>query len=254
MAASRDVETGYRPLQEQQSPHFFVKQPTGREGLEAQAKSGFLRKVYSLLSVQLLVTFVISLACMTPNARATIVPFIQLHSTAFNILTFVPLVLVLIGLNFMKDKYPMNYVMLGVFTVLMSLDIGVVCAVVADAGHAKDCALALLLTVTIFCSLTAFTFWSKTDFNYLHGWLFSSLMALIVLGLVQIFFPFSNTVALLVDAFGVLVFSGYIVYDTSKLDSGVWGPDDYITATIEIYLDIVNLFLYILDILLRSDR
>lgn len=88
----------------------------------------------------------------------------------------------------------------------------------------------------------------------MRGWLVSSVMALIVLGLVQIFFPFSNMLALAVDAFGVLVFSAYIVYDTSKLDTGVWGPDDYITATIEIYLDIINLFLYILDILLRSER
>ena len=40
----------------------------------------------------------------------------------------------------------------------------------------------------------------------------------------QIFFPFSNMIALAVDAFGVLVFSAYIVYDTSKLDTGVWGP------------------------------
>jgi FtsH-binding integral membrane protein len=151
----------------------------------------------------------------------------------------------------MKDKYPINYVLLGAFTLLMSLDVGVVCAVVAEAGHAGDCALALLLTVTIFTSLTVFTFWSKQDFSYLHGWLFSSLIALIVLGLVQIFFPFSNWLAIAIDAFGVLVFSGYVVYDTSKLESGVWGPDDYITATIEIYLDIINLFLYILDILIR---
>jgi hypothetical protein len=252
--AANDVEAGYRPLQAQGSGHFFVKQPTGRDGLEGQVKSGFLRKVYSLLSIQLLVTFIISLACMTPNARAVIVPFIQLHSTAFNILTFVPLILVILGLQTVKDKYPINYVLLSVFTLLMSVDVGVICAVVAEAGYARDCGVALLLTMTIFCSLTVFTFWSKTDFSYLQGWLFSSLMALIVLGFVQIFFPFSNTMALIYDVVGVLVFSGYVVYDTSKLDSGVWGPDDYITATIEIYLDIINLFLYILDILMRENR
>jgi FtsH-binding integral membrane protein len=249
-----DVESGYRPLQQRDSSHFFVRQPSGRDGLEGQVKAGFLRKVYSLLSLQLLVTFGISASCMTPHARAVIVPFVALHSTAYQILTFIPLIVVIVALTAFKSQYPMNYVLLSVFTLLMSLDVGVICAVVAEAGFARDVYLALLLTLTIFISLTVYTFWSKTDFSYLGGWLFSSLIALCVLGFVQIFFPFPNAMALLVDVVGVLVFSGYIVYDTSKIDHGVYGPDDYIMATIDLYLDIINLFLYILDIFLRSER
>lgn len=47
---------------------------------------------------------------------------------------------------------------------------------------------------------------------------------------------------------GALIFIGYILYDTSNLIH-VHGPDDYIVATVMLYLDIVNLFLYLLQLL-----
>ena len=47
---------------------------------------------------------------------------------------------------------------------------------------------------------------------------------------------------------GALLFSGYILYDTSVILHKL-GPDDYIVAAINLYLDIVNLFLYLLQIL-----
>ena len=46
----------------------------------------------------------------------------------------------------------------------------------------------------------------------------------------------------------LLVFVGYILYDTSNLIH-VLGPDDYIIAAVQLYLDIINLFLYLLEIL-----
>jgi FtsH-binding integral membrane protein len=153
-----------------------------------------------------------------------------------------------------KDKYPLNYYFLGAFTVIMSINVGAVCAVVTEAGFGLDCLIALVLTLTIFVGLTLYTFTVKTDFSYLQAYLFSSLLGLIALGLVSAFFPLGNMTHIAIACFGVLVFCGYVVYDTAKLEHGVWGPDDYIIAAIEIYLDIVNLFLYILEILVRTER
>jgi len=47
---------------------------------------------------------------------------------------------------------------------------------------------------------------------------------------------------------GALLFSGYILYDTSVIMHHM-GPDDYVMAAISLYLDIINLFLYLLEIL-----
>jgi len=47
---------------------------------------------------------------------------------------------------------------------------------------------------------------------------------------------------------GVLVFTGYILYDTSMIIHR-FGPDDYIIASVELYIDLINLFLFILSLL-----
>ena len=51
---------------------------------------------------------------------------------------------------------------------------------------------------------------------------------------------------------GTLVFCGYVVIDTQMI-MNKFGVDDYIIAAIELYLDILNLFLYILSILSESN-
>ena len=51
-----------------------------------------------------------------------------------------------------------------------------------------------------------------------------------------------------VPAGSALLFCGFILYDTSNL-LHLYGPDDYVEASIALYLDIINLFLYLLEIL-----
>jgi len=46
----------------------------------------------------------------------------------------------------------------------------------------------------------------------------------------------------------VLIFSAYILYDVSRIVTG--GEDNYIVATLSIYLDIYNLFVHLLNLLL----
>ena len=58
------------------------------------------------------------------------------------------------------------------------------------------------------------------------------------------------------SCFGAIIFSFYIIYDTQLIIGGEhkkyqFDVDDYVFATITLYLDIINLFLYILDLLDR---
>jgi len=63
----------------------------------------------------------------------------------------------------------------------------------------------------------------------------------------------SDTVHTLYAAFGAVVFSLYIIYDTYMI-SQRYSPDEYIMACVDLYLDIVNLFLYILQLLAAAQR
>ncbi len=52
---------------------------------------------------------------------------------------------------------------------------------------------------------------------------------------------------------GALLFSGYVVYDTYVITKRL-SPDEYIMGAISLYLDFINLFLYILRVLNNVSR
>jgi FtsH-binding integral membrane protein len=81
--------------------------------------------------------------------------------------------------------------------------------------------------------------------------LFFALWGLILVGFIQIFLPFNRTFNLIVAVGSAVIFSGYIVYDTYNIMNRL-SPEEYIIASVELYLDLVNLFLAILRILNNS--
>ena len=104
-----------------------------------------------------------------------------------------------------------------------------------------------ILTFIVFGSLTAYAFISKKDFNFLGGILFVALIALIVGGIANIFIG-SSAIAFFSAWVALILFSGFVLYDTSRimlrLDEGA-----YCVAAIELFVDFLNLFLALLRIL-----
>nr|CAD7448863.1 unnamed protein product [Timema bartmani] len=103
---------------------------------------------------------------------------------------------------------------------------------------------ALVLTLSVVAGLSAFTFQTKRDFSFLGYGLFGGLMLLMVAGIMQLFLG-SSVLELVISLAGAFLFAIFIVYDTQMLMKTL-SPEEYILATINLYLDIVNLFLYIL--------
>lgn len=98
----------------------------------------------------------------------------------------------------------------------------------------------------IFLILSAYALTSKKDFSFMGGFLFAGLIVLIVASIAGMFFNVPG-MQLAIAAAGVMIFSGYILYDTSRIING--GETNYVIATIELYLDILNLFLSLLRLL-----
>ena len=88
---------------------------------------------------------------------------------------------------------------------------------------------------------------SKKDFSFLGGMLFISLIALIVAGFVLMFFH-SSMLGSLYSVGGVLIFSGYVLYDTSLIMQRLQ-PDQAVSGAVNLYLDFFNLFLFIMRLL-----
>jgi modulator of FtsH protease len=115
-----------------------------------------------------------------------------------------------------------------------------------DASPVRD---AFLLTGAAFVGLTGFVFVSKKDFSFLGASLSMGLWVVLG-GLVLGFFLHSAALSLAVASVGVLLFSGYILYDTSRL---LREPEaSPVSAALRLFLDVVNLFMFLLRILSSS--
>jgi len=100
---------------------------------------------------------------------------------------------------------------------------------------------AFMTTAVAFTGLTAYTFISRKDFSFLKGFVWTGLIALIVLGLSNYFFFESGTFALALSGIGVLLFSAFILYDTSAI-LREYPDNEYIAAALTLYLDVFLLF------------
>uniref|UniRef100_A0A170YYS6 Protein lifeguard 4-like protein n=1 Tax=Triatoma infestans TaxID=30076 RepID=A0A170YYS6_TRIIF len=200
---------------------------------------GFLRKVYSLLFIQLLLTTIIGFIMMSfPQCKLFV------HNNDWLVLlAFMLSLITLVALHIKRKESPTNFILLAIFTVVQAYAVGVTVTFFDKMVVLQ----ALIITVVIVGGLTAFTFQTNRDFSSLGAVLFAGLCLLIIGGLIQIFIR-NTAFEIFISAGGALVFSLFIIYDTQNLMKRV-SPEEYILATIELYLDIINLFIYILRIL-----
>ncbi len=101
-------------------------------------------------------------------------------------------------------------------------------------------------TGAIFLGLSGYALTSKRDFSFMRGFLFVGILVAFLAGLVAAIFSIP-ALSLAVSAMFVLLMSGLILYQTSELVNG--GEDNYIMATITLYVSIYNLFLSLLHLL-----
>ncbi|EOW2077636.1 Bax inhibitor-1/YccA family protein [Vibrio mimicus] len=105
---------------------------------------------------------------------------------------------------------------------------------------------ALGLTGMVFLGLSAYTITSKKDFSFMRNFLIAGLIIVIVASLINIFVG-STAAHLAISSVSALVFSGFILFDTSRIVRGE--ETNYVSATISMYLNILNLFTSLLSIL-----
>ncbi|KAJ4299704.1 hypothetical protein N0V90_004950 [Kalmusia sp. IMI 367209] len=203
-------------------------------------RMAFVRKVYAILTVQLLATAALGGLSMASESYKT---WIQTHQWPM----WVSLIgaFVFLGLTFWKRKsYPTNLLFLAGFTAMEAYSISVVVAF-TDSKIVLE---AVFFTFGIFVALSLFACQTKYDFTSWIPYLFGALWVLILFGFMSAFFPKTSTMELGYGIVAALIFSGYILVDT-QLIMRHYHVEEEIAAAISLYLDIINLFLAILRIL-----
>ncbi|WWD19865.1 hypothetical protein CI109_104332 [Kwoniella shandongensis] len=211
---------------------------------DAEIRLAFIRKVYSILFVQLLVTSFVSLAMSFPKA----VEFTQANPWFM----WIPLVGSFVSLFFVywkRHHHPANLILLGLFTIFESMMIGTITSYYDSAIVLQ----ALFITLGVFAGLTLFTFQTKFDFASFAPFLFVGIWGLLTASLVQLFLPFNANVDLGIACFSTLLFSGFVLYDTQQIMKRL-SVDEAILGALTLYLDFLNLFLSILRILNNSNN
>lgn len=199
-------------------------------------RMGFLRKVYGILSAQILLSTIVA-GVIYSSSTAT--QFVQTNNWMLLIALIGSLGLIF-ALMVYRHQTPTNYILLTAFTVMEAYSVGVV----VTFYEVQSVIEAFMLTFAVTAGLTIYTLQSKRDFSSMGAGLFAALWILIIAGIMQLFFP-SPMMDKAIGMGGALVFSLFIIFDTHML-MHKHSPEEYIVASVNLYLDILNLFLHIL--------
>merc|ERR1719466_212794 len=214
---------------------------------EKAVRRAFIRKVYGILMVQLVLTAAIIAVFLLVNSVKS---YVQRNQWVY----WTSLVLMLVCLISMaccdsvRRKTPTNFIFLGIFTACE----GVMLGTISSFYQVDAVLIAVGITAGVTFFLTLFAFQTKIDFTTCGGMLCAVLVIFIIAGIIMAFLPKTKWTMIGYGSVGALIFSLYIVYDTQLMMGGKHkyslSPEEYIFAALNIYLDIINLFMYILMI------
>lgn len=222
-----------------------------------EIRHGFIRKVYGIVGTQLLFTTAVAVLIMKVGEKElrhqqSLTLGLILFSAALSIGTMC----IFCCCPELMRKTPHNYIILFLFTLAESIVVGLI--TVQYTTQSVIMAFGIL-TVVVF-GLTVFACQTKYDFTGWGPYLFVGLLCLMAFGLFMWLGSFflsgaaMRTMHIVYACGGALIFSFYIVYDTQLIVGGKhqrsheFSIDDYAFAAINLYLDIVQLFLYLLQI------
>lgn len=146
-------------------------------------------------------------------------------------------------------KTPSKYIIYSLFVLGVSYSLGITSLYIkSDILY-----ISIIVTTGTTTSLILYSFIATTDFTEYYTYLVAIFMCLIFIGIVNIFFH-NTIIQIIISGGGALVFACFIVFDMQmilgqKHIKYKYSVDDYILAAMSLYLDVINMFLYIIQFL-----
>jgi len=232
--------------------------PRFSHDMAMQIRHAYIRKVYAIVGTQLMMTGLVALALLQLGAEyLNQNPSFTLGLMLFALVTSISMMCIFFCKPGLLRKYPQNYIILFLFTLAEAIVVGMI-----SVQYTRESVIITLgITSFIVFALTLFACQTSIDFTGCGPYLFVGLLCLSLFGFfmwLSSFFllggPAFQTMNLVYACGGALLFSCYIVYDTQLIVGGKHGRsneftvDDYVPAAISLYLDIVQLFIFLLRI------
>eukprot|EP00916_Digyalum_oweni_P025611 GHVL01042177.1.p1 GENE.GHVL01042177.1~~GHVL01042177.1.p1 ORF type:complete len:319 (+),score=20.62 GHVL01042177.1:39-995(+) len=214
--------------------------------LPLQIRHRFIQKVFLILALQLVLTFGIALLFhfYTPLRN-----WVRANWWVWlvSLLLSFALLITLSCNRTLARKWPANFIFLFALTLCQGVFLGAVAAT-----HSSNAVLfAIGITAVITVCLILFAWQTKWDFTGYGVFLFVGIIGLILFGIFASIFR-NSIFQLIYASLGAIVFSFFIVYDAQQIIGGKnrkyqLNVDDYIFGALALYMDIINLFLIVLN-------
>ncbi len=211
-------------------------QPHVRE--QASSNVAFMKKTYQLLAASMVAAAAGAYVTM-PYAEA----IMQYKWFIFG----AELLVLFFGLSLSRGKPGLNLAMLFLFTFLTGVSLVPLLASLIGAGNGAVIGNAFLMTSVLFGALSLFAINSRSDFSSWGKPLFITLIVVIIASLVNYFFLQSPMMHIVITAGILLLFGIFTIYDTQNIANGAY--DSEVDAAVSLYLDFLNMFTAILQLL-----
>ncbi|NXQ69554.1 LFG3 protein, partial [Quiscalus mexicanus] len=245
-------------------PMRFGVSPTGDSGLgdgsafqsvdwdDRKVRHAFIRKVYAIISLQLLVTVgIISVFTFVHPVRS----FVQRNAAIYyaSYAVFLVTYLVLACCQGPRRRFPWNIILLSIFTLAMGLMTGTI----ASMYNTKAVLIAMLITAIVAIVVTIFCFQTKAR-RGMHpalpcmGQVWGAAARLTLLCSLPVQVPWLH---MLYAAIGAIAFTLFLAYDTQLVlgnRKNTLSPEEYVYGALTIYTDIIYIFTFILQIVGRD--
>ncbi|KAM9789214.1 protein lifeguard 1 [Neosynchiropus ocellatus] len=203
-------------------------------------RRAFIRKVFSILTLQLLFTFgMVCLFTYSTVVKKAIQSSIWIYLSSFFV--FAAVAISLSCCKSLSRRYPWNILGLAVVTVSLSFMVGTV------ASYHDTVAVVITMAVTLAISLAIIVFSVQTrfDLSCCYGLGLILLVDLFMFGVFSSFY-YDRMADIAYGCLGALLYAMFLAGDCAVIMTGDTDPEDYITAALKIYLDIVLIFLFLL--------
>lgn len=148
-----------------------------------------------------------------------------------------------------QTRKPLNYLLFLAFAFISGLTLVPILMLATLSTGSMDLIIkAFGATTLVFAAAALFGHTTNLNLQGLRGFLIFSVLGMIIVSVIGIFVPWNNTFEMVFAGIGVMIFSAYTMYDIQKLKN--YPENQYIDAALQLYLDIFNLFVFILRLIM----
>lgn len=145
---------------------------------------------------------------------------------------------------------PLNYILFAAFAFISGFTVAPIIFQLVLKGSGALVTQALLATMLTFVAAGLIAWKTNVNMFRFQGFLVMALIGMVIMGVISIFFPMGGLVNSIYSFFGILLFTAFIMLDIQRIRYSV--AQNEIEIALALYLDIFNLFLFILRFLDRD--